>query len=469
MKDPYHLFIGGYGGCIYTLVFTPPSEGGKASLTETRRPSGGELGSTVVQSAGVAPTWLTLSSDLAHLCPLCTDPYVRRPCADAPVPTPLCRRPIATIFPPILDLNALHRSSSILDATDEWNEPEGQLTAYKVDSQTLSLERLSTVSTEGMWPCHSSLLEHTHPKKFISTNYKGRSIVVHQVKEDGDFEIEMEAVVHSLEGRGTPGPHSWRQTQQHPHEAHVHPKGKVLVVPDLGTPSSEFGVLMPRTGTDDLRIYLISPAGTLTHHLDVALKPCSGPRHVAFSPPSISHSTLYVSNELSNSVSVFRVTYATEDFSTPSFELLQDSISTLPDAPKGTQSSFERWHASELKVHPSGKWLYIANRAEDHNPLNGTKEGENDSIALFPIDVETGKIDPKRIKWIDSGGRAPRHFAFSSESKRKSKGVERDLWVAVALHDSDEVVLSRVKEEDGMWEEVVRLDGLGRPGIALWV
>ncbi|SCZ98829.1 BZ3500_MvSof-1268-A1-R1_Chr7-1g09286 [Microbotryum saponariae] len=409
MAEPYHLFVGGYGGCIYTLEFTPPSQGRNATLTETRPPSGGE-GSTIVKSAGAAPTWLTLSSDRAYL-------Y----------------------------------------ATDEWNEPEGQLTAYKVDPKTLALKKLSTVSSQGMWPCHSSLLEHTHPRKFVSTNYKGRSIVVHQVKENGDFDTEVEAVVHSLAERGTPGPHSWRQTQQHPHEAHVDPTGKVLVVSDLGT--------------DDLRVYLISPSGTLTHHVNVALTPSSGPRHVAFSPPTVSHSTLYVSNELSNSVSVFRVTYANDEASTPSFKLLQDSISTLPDAPKGTQSPFERWHASEIKVHPSGKWLYIANRAEDHDPLNGTKEGENDSVAIFPIDIETGKIDPRGIKLIDCGGRGPRHFAFSAESKRERKAGngEEDLWVAIAVHDSDEVVLSKVKEEDGTWEEVARLDGLGRPGIALWV
>jgi 6-phosphogluconolactonase len=74
-------------------------------------------------------------------------------------------------------------------------------------------------------------------------------------------------------------------------------------------------------------------------------------------------------------------------------------------------------HAGTIHVHPSGKFVYVANRT------NGTKDfegqpvfagGEN-SIAVYAINQDTG--EPTRIQNIDTQGILPRTFAIDSSGR----------------------------------------------------
>ncbi|GAA5870050.1 hypothetical protein JCM8547_001448 [Rhodosporidiobolus lusitaniae] len=340
-----------------------------------------------------------------------------------------------------------------LYATDEWGEPEGVLYTLSV-GQEGKLEVLSSVKSGGLWPCHSSLLTSTDPPQFLSTNYRGASLSSVPLLPSGQLDSSSSQLL-PYRDKGSPGPIGWRQEQAHPHGAHIDPRGLLVVIPDLGT--------------DDLRIVAVKPDGTLEDRDTIHLNSGDGPRHVLFA----GQDKLYVLNELSNSVSVFSVTYPLSSSSTdpyPTFTPLQSSVSLLPPSPMPHQSDFSTWHCAELAVSPDGRTLFASNRAEGHDPLNGTREGPEDLLAIFAL-REDGTIDEGSKGLVGAGGRAPRHFALSSESKarRGQEDVEEGRYLAVALHDSDEVVIfERTGEEGRELKEVARKQDVGRPGIAVW-
>jgi 6-phosphogluconolactonase len=329
--------------------------------------------------------------------------------------------------------------------------PEGSLTAFSV-SPIGTLTRLSSVPSAGALPCHSSLIPSS-PPRLVTTNYGGAILSSYPLLPSGDFDLdETKKEFIPLIGSSSPGPHPTRQKQDHPHGAHIDPRGRVVVVPDLGT--------------DELRLFGIKNDGTLEVCGSIKLMPGDGPRHVLFDSarPTGPETVLYVLNELSNSVTTFVVNYPSCSSSTyPTFTLLQPNTSTLPLAPVGKQSPFSSWHAAEIKVSKDHTTLYASNRAENHDPLNGTKEGDEDVLAIFNIDPE-GKLVVESKRIVTSFGRAPRHFSLSNESiAREDEG----RWMALAHHDSNEVVICEIKEDGGL-VEVARMGDAGRPGIVLW-
>ena len=306
-----------------------------------------------------------------------------------------------------------------------------------------------SVGSGGLWPCHSTLLETTTPPRLFTSNYQGSTIASHAILPSGELDGDKDSVqLISLLGEGQFGPHPSRQKQQHPHACTLDPTGRILVVPDLGT--------------DELRILEVDGDGKLSPREAIKLQPGSGPRHVLFDRRSEVSIVLYVMEELSNSISTFSVDYSATP---PAFTRLQCSISLLPSAPSARQSDFSHWHSAELAVTPNHTTLIASNRAEDHDPLGGSKEGDEDLFAIFSISPEDGTLIESSKKLVGSGGRAPRHFSLSSESVRR-KGAQAE-WLAVAHHDSDEVVIFSLGK-GGDLKEVARLGEVGRPGCVMW-
>jgi hypothetical protein len=132
-----------------------------------------------------------------------------------------------------------------------------------------------------------------------------------------------------------------------------------------------------------------------------------------------------------------------------------------------------------------------------------------DSIAIFPVidgqgadaDVDTDdraalRLDAERRVLVSALGRAPRHFEFAPPPRRRleshhggpsgSSGVDaRDdespasssALLAIALHDTDEVVIAElvVEDDDALGVEgsvklveKARLKDAGRPGVVMW-
>jgi 6-phosphogluconolactonase (cycloisomerase 2 family) len=129
-----------------------------------------------------------------------------------------------------------------------------------------------------------------------------------------------------------------------------------------------------------------------------------GPRHLDFHPTL---PLVYVSRERENKLNVYRMKNGVLD---PQLLFEKD---TLADP----GHIISRQAACTLHFHPSGRFLYLANRAydtvkvEDKNVFPG---GEN-SIAVFAIDQATG--EPTLIQSEDVRGVYPRTFALDPSAR----------------------------------------------------
>lgn len=423
--EPYTLYAGGYEGKIIQLEFDP-----SASAS-----SGERLRKVDEVACGAAPTWLTFSPDGERGYPL-----------------------LSKNVPGLADI-CLTDTARFVYSADEWGHESGALTTLGINEKG-RLKVHETITTDGLWPCHSGLVTSTSPPQLLTANYKGANVHCVALRPDGYLDASSARTIPMDRTGSALGPVAWRQEQAHPHGAHPDPTGTVVAVPDLGT--------------DDVRILHVDHAtGTITEAEIVYLDPGDGPRHVVFGSlrrgaNGRSEARLYVMNELHNSITVLRVNYPPEDSPSPfpTFEVLQRRVSLLPPTPFPHQSSFASWHSAELVLSPCGQFLLASNRAENHDPLAGTHQGPEDLLAVFRIDKD-GLLLPESRQLVGCGGRAPRHMSFSSESRRRPSEVGGPAYLAVALHDSNEVVVFDFSAQ-GTLTEVARLRDVGRPGIVLW-
>jgi dipeptidyl aminopeptidase/acylaminoacyl peptidase len=129
------------------------------------------------------------------------------------------------------------------------------------------------------------------------------------------------------------------------------------IVPD---PSNRF-VFVPHTGTDVIFQFAFDASkGRLTPNTPAKLltPKGTGPRHLVFHP---SKPIAYVSNEQGSGVTAYAL-----DTKAGTLRPLQ-TLSTLPKEFRDTNA------CAEIKVHPSGRFLYVSNRGHD-------------SIAAFALD-----------------------------------------------------------------------------------
>ena len=160
-------------------------------------------------------------------------------------------------------------------------------------------------------------------------------------------------------------------------------------------------------------VYRFDPAkGTLTPNDPPAgqVKPGSGPRHFAFHPDG-RHRLRHQRDDLT-------VTAFAYDPERGTLKVIQ-TISTLPEGVEVT-----RRLTAEVQVHPSGKFLYGSNRGHD-------------SIAIFAIDPETGRLSP--LGHQPTGGKTPRNFAIDPTGD----------YLLAANQDSDTIVVFRIDPETG--------------------
>lgn len=135
-----------------------------------------------------------------------------------------------------------------------------------------------------------------------------------------------------------PGPVPDRQDAPHLHDAVLDPTGRFIIVPDLGA--------------DTLHVYSIVPGTIKWVELEpVKAVPGNGPRHGVFAVTGDHSTFFYVANELSNTITGYKVEYEDEDgeeTAAPVFTQLFD-ISTHGEGghvPNGTK-------AAELEISVS--------------------------------------------------------------------------------------------------------------------
>lgn len=290
---------------------------------------------------------------------------------------------------------ALHPNSRFLYAVNEIGDfqgtKSGAVSAFALDAKTGRLTFLNQQSSRGSGPCH--LVVDRAGKNVLVANYGGGSVAVLPIGADGRLGEATAFVQH--EGKSA---NPQRQEGPHAHAIQVDPANRFALSPDLGL--------------DKILIYRFDAAqGALTPNQPpaAAVAPGAGPRHLAFHP---SGRFAYVINELNSTVTAFEY-----DAERGALKEIQ-SLSTLPEGFHGVN-----WTA-EVQAHPSGKFLYGSNRGHD-------------SIALFAIDAETGRL--RYIGCEPTQGKTPRNFGIDPTG----------TYLIAANQQSDTLVVFRIDSETG--------------------
>jgi 6-phosphogluconolactonase len=270
---------------------------------------------------------------------------------------------------------------SVSETGGEGETDFGEIQTFSFDSSSKTINHVNTVSSKGKSPCYLAL--DIESNRAFVTNYGGGIAILpienEIIKEASDF------LYH--EGKGT----HWRQESSHPHKIE---------------PLSDSLALVTDLGTNKLYLYAIEASNTfeLLNEVEMADSE-SGPRHFAVNS---SFNKVYVLNELNSTVEIFKL-----------LSLEREQILMAVDT---TQTPVGG--SSEIKIHPSGKFLYASTR------------GEGNVIALFKID-KVGSL--AYVSSFPSKGKTPRHFAFSPDGK----------FMVVGNQDSNNLVVFKIDTETG--------------------
>ncbi|TDT39014.1 6-phosphogluconolactonase (cycloisomerase 2 family) [Streptomyces sp. BK208] len=183
------------------------------------------------------------------------------------------------------------------------------------------------VSVEGDGPTHLGL----YAGHVLTANYGSGTVTAVPLRADGTLARSASGV---LRHTGS-GPHAQRQQGPHAHQVRPDPSGRWAVSVDLGT--------------DSVRVCTLADGAPAVHR-EIALRPGSGPRHLAFHPDG-AHA--YVVNELSPTVTVCHWD-AADGLLKPLTE-----VPVLPGAPAGDA------YPSGIAVSPDGRFVWTATRGED--------------------------------------------------------------------------------------------------------
>ena len=289
----------------------------------------------------------------------------------------------------------LHPNGRFLYAVNEIRNYQGPnsggVSAFALDRASGMLRFLNEVPTRGADPCYVTV--DKTGKYVLVANYTGGSITVFRVLADGKLGEATAFVQHS--GRGT---NPARQEGPHAHSIDLSPDNRFAMVDDLGL--------------DELLVYKFdSSRGTLTANDPAFAKveAGAGPRHYALHPNG---KFAYVVDEMGSSVTAFSA-----DLGPGTFHSLQN-ISTLPKGFSGENDD------AEIRVHPSGKFLYASNRGHD-------------SIAVFAIDPVKGTLTP--IEYTSTQGKTPRSFEIDPTG----------TLLLAANQKSDNIVVFRIDPGSG--------------------
>ncbi len=216
----------------------------------------------------------------------------------------------------------------------------------------------------------------------LTAQYGSGSTAVFSLNDEGSIEQRTQLVKHE----GGSGVVGGRQEAPHAHWVGFSPDNRWAFVPDLGM--------------DQVVIYKFDANHSkIAPHGSGRVPPGGGPRHMKF---HTNGKWIYVLNELSLSVSVF-------DFDTNEGTMhLKQTIETVPQ----DQLAKEKFKsASEIRVHPSGQYVYSANRGHD-------------TITVFGVNPDNGELSVIEREHVR--GATPRNFNLDPSGR----------WLLAAGQDS---------------------------------
>lgn len=215
------------------------------------------------------------------------------------------------------------------------------------------------------------------------------------LNEDGSIRARTQLIKHEGGAGVVPG----RQDKSHAHWVGFSLDNRFAFVPDLGL--------------DKVVVYEVDvAASSLKPHGFGEVPPGGGPRHMKF------HTTgkwIYVLNEIDLSVTVF-------DYDANAGTMTAKQ--TIPTVPKDELAKLLSKSASEIRVHPSGRFVYSANRGHD-------------TITAFRVDEQNGTLSVIEREFVR--GATPRNFNLDPSGR----------WLLAAGQDSHTLASFQVNQETG--------------------
>jgi 6-phosphogluconolactonase len=309
---------------------------------------------------------------------------------------------------------ALHPNRRFLYAVGETSNLGGKrvgaVSAFRLDAKTGKLTLVNKQSSGGEGPCH--LAVDRAGACLLVANYGSGSIAALPIRADGGLAAPGAVIQH----RGS-SVNPARQAGPHAH----------FITPD---PANRFALACD-LGLDQVLVYQLDPAKAALVPNDpafIAIKPGSGPRHLAFHP---SGRFVFLINEMGATLTTFAY-----DAKRGALKELQ-TVSTLPEGFAGDKSG------AELQVHPSGKFVYGSNRGHD-------------SIAVFRFDPKGGQLT--LVEHQSTQGKTPRHFTLDPTGQ----------WLLAENQDSDSIVVFHVDAKTGRLSASGQTVSVGAPTCAVF-
>jgi 6-phosphogluconolactonase len=287
----------------------------------------------------------------------------------------------------------IHPNGRFLYAVSEAGRT-GSVSAYEIDVDSGNLKFLNRRPSGGAGPCHLSI-DHAG-RNVLVANYGSGSASVIPIQSDGSLAEPTGFVQH--EGSSV---NPKRQKGPHAHSINVSPDDRFAFVADLGIDK----IMIYRLDAQDGTIVAGNPPF-------VQLKPGAGPRHFAFHPTG---HYAYVINELECTITAFRYESASG---------MLKQVQTVPTLPQDFTGSNT---CAEIRVHPSGRFVYGSNRGHD-------------SIAAYRIDPADGTLT--LVEHETARVKTPRNFNIDPTG----------TFCVVANQGSDSVVVFRIDQQTGALE-----------------
>ncbi|MDZ4851454.1 MAG: lactonase family protein [Pirellulaceae bacterium] len=289
---------------------------------------------------------------------------------------------------------ALHPKLPILYTVCELDK-KPVVAAYAVDTGKgrASLKLVDSVEIGDGGAAHLSVEPTGHT--LLTAQYGTGSVGVFALNDDGSIRSRTQLVKH--EGGSKVDPK--RQEAPHAHWTGFSPDNRFAFVPDLGL--------------DKVVIYRLDAANSkIEPHGFGQLPAGSGPRHMKFDN---SGRFIFVLNELALTITVFRYDAQAGNM-TPI-----ETVETVPASEKDKEQAIS---ASEIRVHPNGRFVYSANRGHD-------------TITAFSFDESKGHltfIEREHVR-----GATPRNFNIDPTGK----------WLLAAGQDSHTLAAFAIDPKTG--------------------
>ncbi len=283
----------------------------------------------------------------------------------------------------------------IYAVTETATNNTGSISAFSFDRATGKLSFINKQSSGGANPCYVTV--NNTNKWVITGNYTGGNLSALSVNADGSLQPLSQLIEHT--GAGV---NKQRQEKAHVHSTVFSPDQKYLFTPDLGEDKVyiyNFNAASPKPLTPATPAYAASEPG-------------SGPRHFTFHP---NNKFTYLIEEMSGSVVAYK-------YNNGKLSRLQQII-THPSDFKGVIGS------ADIHVSPDGKFLYASNR------------GEENTITIFSIDQNTGKLTLKGFQ--STMGQTPRNFNIDPSGN----------YLLVANQATDNIVIFKRDKQTGLLQE----------------